>query len=202
MALPIRFRRRKDTLSNVDRLIAKWHDPDIAENFQIVPVLRNEFGNINSTGEPGNTHSWSLSRHQPQFPDCLEAGVRELVLLLVEGFDWITYSSCEGHQYRGKDIPSCGRYVSVLARSARERETIAKVFSNVVRAVNKKHARDPVRLKMRRSKVSSNAGRCQAILLMFGKPWRSEWGKYFSSLDSVYRSTLDAFEQDRTGQQK
>src|SRR5947209_2827021 len=65
-----------------------------------------------------------LSHWHPQFSASLETGIRDLALVLIQRFDWITYSSCEGHYYDDLAILPVQRQVGLLPRSKEEGEMI------------------------------------------------------------------------------
>jgi uncharacterized protein len=72
-------------------------------------------GNINSTGNLGDYRGYMLARHHALFLQSIEPGVRPLISAIIAK-GWITYSSCEGHQYVGFDLTPVERYVGILPR--------------------------------------------------------------------------------------
>src|SRR5262249_18460259 len=96
---PMRRSPRINRISNMENFMRSWDDPAHPKNSRRAHLRQTSYGNINKTGIPGDYGTEILSRWHPQFDAALEPGVKEIVLILVRRFGWITYSSCEGHDY-------------------------------------------------------------------------------------------------------
>lgn len=70
---------------------------------------------IKNWGKASNTVGNMLPLGNENFVHSIEPGIRPLVLLLVNKYQWITYSSCEGHPSN----QSC-REVRLVARNLNE----------------------------------------------------------------------------------
>ena len=74
-----------------------------------------------------------------QFNASLEDGIKQLVLLLTLQFGWVTYSSCEGHQYRGRGLRSVERRVEHRAASDAREGAIRHTLGTVAAETNHRY---------------------------------------------------------------
>jgi uncharacterized protein len=90
-------------------------------------IVEGPEGNISETGDVEKPSSFILTPSHPQFYDCVEKGLTELVRILVEDINCITYSSCQGHKIPGKDI-ILPRNIGVLCRDETEQIFLKDLF--------------------------------------------------------------------------
>jgi uncharacterized protein len=96
------------------------HGPDLE-------IVEGPAGNISETGDIDKPTSVTLTPSHPFFFDCVEKGVLELVRVLVEDINCITYSSCQGHKVPGQDL-ILPRNVGILCRDETEQCFLSDLF--------------------------------------------------------------------------
>jgi hypothetical protein len=194
--MPMRLpRRRRNQLANLPLFLAKWEDEAHAANLQFVRVCTSEAGNINTSGKNGDYTSSILSRYQPQFELSLEEGVRDLVKLFIERYNWITYTSCAGHRYADERIPPTPRHVGLLPRSREEAHRMTATLTSVAAQLRHSRRHDAVRVKVVRTDVTADDGHVYpTIEFLFARTFLTTWDRYFSSLDAIYHEALAALE--------
>lgn len=82
-------------LTNVAAFIKIW-DSSVLNTIN-KSFKKSKFNNINYKGDPYSDAAVTYTKNDSQFYDALEEGVKKLVLILIEKFNWITFSSCSGH---------------------------------------------------------------------------------------------------------
>ena len=182
--------RRVNRIDNLGTFVRSWNDCAHPRNSESVDLRATLFGNINKTGIPGNYRSHVLSRWHPKFATSLEPGIRELVLLLTEKFKWITYSSCEGHQYADMPVSPVERRVRILPRSRTEADSINAILKSVAAEVNAESRSSAVCASVLSDTVDSELGTLPAIVLCFKRSPSEAWQAYFDLLDSQYSQFL------------
>jgi uncharacterized protein len=195
--VPARLRLRLNPVFNVNRMeafdefVASWAAPDHPRNQAPVVLNSTEYGNISETGELGDYRGHALSRWHPQFASSVEEGIRPLVLLLVERCGYITYTSCEGHSYPGRDVPPVERHVGLLPRDEAERQVMVATLRSACRSVGTASGARHVRMGVLRHKLETQNGARPVVTLFFFRRWlNSPWSSYFSELDEVTRLTV------------
>jgi len=172
-------------LGDLRDFICEWRYAREAGNTEPVLSRRSMYGNINESGLPGDYRSRVITPHRPEFHEIIEPGVRELVRMLVERHDLLTYSSCEGHFYRGLVIAPVPRQVSLLPESVAAAGFTLRGLQRVLSCL--KH-NDAVR------------GKVDVELLYGPMAWlgiklilepAGDWCSYFSAVDE-YTSELVA----------
>jgi uncharacterized protein len=104
--------------------VSEPHD----ENLQIV---KGDEGNISEFGQLDDPTAVSLTPSHPKFFESIEEGVRDLVAVLVEDLNCITYSSCQGHQLAdGRWIRN--RNIGILCRDLPEQASLREFLEKVV----------------------------------------------------------------------
>lgn len=130
-------------------------------------------------------HQWHC-----QFEDAIEVGIKQLVLLLVNKFDWITYTSCEGHIYGHHSIHPVERHVGLLSRSNAEKQAVIQVFQQLCSIINSHYRVYPIRLETLIHSIESDGNLYPAIDLFFRKRRLVPWKIYFVKVDDIYKSAL------------
>lgn len=186
MIIKKRFRRANE-MSNVAHFLRKWDDPSDLGNASIDKFYVSTSGNIASTAVPGACVGHAVSQYQANFEECIEPGIRKLVLIFVQIFGWVTYSSCEGHNY-GMERDSSERYVGLLPRSQSELreiyrtvkrwETLCLDFSPAAKMEGVVH------------RLSSNGTSKIVIDVVFLKENNMSWKEYFMQIDFLYEKCV------------
>lgn len=178
---------RTNNISDLRRFLAAWDDSEHPENRREVEFYVTKAGNIRSSHRLWEGHT--LSRWHPQFEAAVEPGVRHAVLLLVRGFGWTTYTSCEGHASR----PRAERSIGIFPRSKGEMAEIEGVLRNV--ASQRCASSNAVALEIDTVGLLESRGRVHAAIdLVWRRQPRAPWFSYFGALEEVYSRSIGMLE--------
>jgi hypothetical protein len=146
-------------------------------------------GNINLEGTSECNESFLLTRWHSSFSASIEAGVRELVMRLVNEWDCVTYSSCEGH-HSIAHLPARVRHVRLISRSEAEHLRLASRLNRLVDATNADVDNSSVRLIVMPSVILAEDGlEAPGLDLIFAlQP--SDESLYWKFLDASYQRCL------------
>jgi len=116
-------------VNRMDRILDYMRSWDFSLEVQgnDLKIVEGPEGNISETGDVEKPTSVILTPAHPQFYDCVEKGVTELVRILVEDINCITYSSCQGHKILELDI-ILPRNIGVLCRDEAEQIFLKDLF--------------------------------------------------------------------------
>lgn len=120
---------------NLRFFIRLW-DSKKQSSSQPIKIGISDDGNYNFTGAEDSFTAPALTRWHPSFALCIEPGVRELVICLIEKFNCITFSSCEGHNSSATGVFSA-RHVSIVPRNNAEFTRYTQIFSEIAAQINK-----------------------------------------------------------------
>ena len=190
--------RRKlsvNSMPNVVGFLEAWDDSDHEENKRDAPLYVTPAGNINSTGVIADYRGHTLSRFHLQFRASLESGVEQLVWLIISKFNWITYTSCEGHYYEDPAIIPVERRVGIIPRSSIEARTIKNVLRTASISVNSHYRLSPAYIEALMHTLESDGQVYQVIDIFFRRRLSASWGQYFAHLDEIYNALLEHLAQ-------
>lgn len=177
-------------ITNLREFLISWDTPLEPSSVPLVPLRKGRLGNINLKGTI-DSPAPVFTRHHPQFLDSLEAGVKELVLCLIEKLDCITYSSCAGHTSEDGKHVLLGRNVNILPRTVAEYEKLRVLISEAIRRVNAPNS--AVLLQLDETVLESDELNMPCLDINF-RP-TTEWADlYFDELEFVYQRFLKQFE--------
>lgn len=170
---------RLNVMEDIAAFVARWDAPYGAPIPDTVKV--NEWGNRNTSGQPGQYTAPDFTPHDPQFSEAIEPGIRLIVLQVVaEGF--ITFTSCEGHLYPPQlSLDPIERSVGVLPRSELERRAVRSWFAAAAAACVQD---DAVRVDVRDEVLSDERGRRVETVDLVFEP-KSDWQRYFAAIEHV-----------------
>jgi hypothetical protein len=161
-----------------------------------VPQTRSEQGNrisrdgrINLAGTEACPKAIIYTRRDKEFVESLEPGVRRLVLTLVESFDCLTYSSCEGHRHPTSGGTPSLRHVGILPRNADEYDALIRIISRVASMSNQRFPGGAVKVLVVERVLSSDDLEAPCFEVMFERA-KKDWPIYFSQLEEVYELFL------------
>lgn len=180
-----------DGVNHMDDVADFLHRWQHGGSGQALALVETPFGNINQTGIPGDYRSPDLAKTEARFFDGIEPGVRELVQLLIERFDWTTYTSCQGHEYPGTNITPVERHVGILPRDAAQYGAVRHVIEQLVGAFAQVERDSPVQPHLFELTLTSNDGSYAVIDLVFRRSPNVSWPEYFVHLEPAYRTTLE-----------
>lgn len=113
-------------------LIKKWDAESTYAKSNVVPIISNS-GNINKVGSDSVSESHLLFVNDINFYDFIESGIKKEVKALINTFNCITYSSCEGHKYENDYEP---RNIGVIPRDYEEYCFLKKAFFELITKTN------------------------------------------------------------------
>lgn len=134
---------------------------------------------IKNWGKASNTVGNMLPLGNKNFMHSIEPGIRSLVLLLVNKYQWITYSSCEGHLSNR----SC-REVRLIARNSIELKEIYEVLSSCAKKLGPTSTGIKIVVKQY-SIENSDQKKYPAVSVVFEKQNDCSYENYFLNLDDV-----------------
>ena len=122
-------------LTNVNELLAAWSDRFHDHNTSPGKMTAGELGHVNTEGKP-EARAHTFSRYNPLFRQSLEPGIASLVIALINCFDCVTYSSCQGHTDEdGKRIADL-RHVGIIPRNDQEKRTLTCELTTLLTQVH------------------------------------------------------------------
>lgn len=131
---------------------------------------------------PGKFGAIAITPSHPDFLKQIEVGVRNLVKLIAVDIGWITYSSCEGHQFTSK-CQLLPRHVGVLPRNSFELHRQRYLLYATATRVNMIYTNN-VRVTIRDDILVSEIGENKTVLDIIFIPTDNTF-EYFSVLDDV-----------------
>lgn len=151
---------------------------------------KSEKGNINDKGENGGLNAASIPPWHRQFEMSLEVDVKALVKTIVTYYDWITYTSCQGHYYLNLPLNNSERHVGILPRSYKELMEIEEELRKIINKVNEDNICESIELQIYKNQLIDGSKSYQVIDLYFKKNLDSNWREYFCQLNNVYESLV------------
>ena len=147
-------------------------------------------GRINLEGSETCSAARTYTRWDTEFVEVIEPGVRRLVLTLVEKFDCITYSSCEGHPEPPNGGTVTVRHVGILPRDSGEYEDLIQTVRGVAAECNRQIPGRGARVSVVERTLSSEDIEAPCFEILFEREG-SGWPAYFNHLEEVYGLFLD-----------
>ncbi|HZH77345.1 MAG TPA: hypothetical protein VEY88_15050 [Archangium sp.] len=184
-------RRFINRLDGARELMEQWDNPRSMANRVPYSFRKSDYGNINNTGGTGELPASILPPLHPQFEQFVEAGVRDLVVVVARHHRLITYTSCEGHRYGEGGPPSSERHVGVLSRSKAEYDAVERAFVSVGHQVNALALTPHIHLGVLRQLLRDREAELPTLDLYLAKNTTSSWDDYFASLGPTYAATVE-----------
>ena len=182
--------RDVNRMEGVRQFLYDWDAPGEPGNRKSVPLCPSAYGNFNSSGMPGDKRAYSLTPHHEQFVQSLEAGVRDLVVVLTGRHGFITYTSCEGHRYEGLDLPATERHVGLLPRRKDEEKRIRDLLAEVDMTVSPCFETCAAQLAVMEESLCDRSDVFPVVDLYFSKRGAAEWKDYFLALEPIYQAVV------------
>jgi hypothetical protein len=164
----------------------KTHEAPSARGLMRTQVRESETGNINTAGTDRSSLSMIFLPWQDGFFDTIEPGVRDLVRFFVFQLDFITYTSCEGHWYRDRDMAD-ERHVGILPRTEIEKVTALNGFTHVAGEWAKRGSHLPITIAVMHGTVRDDHAHLPTLDLYLARRKGASWHSYFSTLDAASR---------------
>lgn len=155
-------------------------------------------GRINLEGTAACSRARTYSRSEVEFARSIEPGVRELVFELIETFDCITYSSCEGHGAHDRPVSYSPRHVGIVPRGPEEYGRLLRALSRIASGANREAASKSVAVKVAERALSSDDLSMPCLEILFERT-AGDPNVYFLELDSIYRLFLRRLAEEKGG---
>jgi hypothetical protein len=186
-------RSASNHVSGLAQFLKKW---DAKRRIDIsIKNARGAGGHVNLEGSAACFTSHIFTPADPEFVDAIEAGVRDLVLLLIDDLNCITYSSCEGHAPVGQN-PLRQRHVGVLPRNAEEYDRLLQRFRSAADATHRNCQCETVRVHIKEALITTDGPDVRCIDILFAAV-TSDWAAYSRSLEPAYREFLTCLEHSQ-----
>lgn len=169
--------------------LIRWEQGDESSHCDPVDFAVSDIGNINLSGTPECYTSYLLTRWHPSFESSIEPGIRELVVGLIDAWDCVTYSCCEGHPANGS-VPARLRHVRLIARSPSEHQRLVHLLERLAAVTNENMPHSAVRLRVSRTVVAAEDGLEAPGLDLLFEPDICDNAEYVGELEPVYRECL------------
>jgi hypothetical protein len=194
------FRVNINHITNLKAFLRAWDHPDDPFNSVEARFKTGSMGNINMSGEPRDICGPIVSKWQPNFIATIEPGVRELVSILINEFDLVTYSSCEGHNYPLSSLAQpTRRRVGILPRTEEEFEEIKVVFDLAAHKTNARMRQHAVIVLAKQRVLTTEADARRCLSIIFDLSQGSNYSQYFLDIDAVYFAFLEELTRQRKG---
>ena len=178
-----------NSINHLSKFIIAWDDPHHSFNHGIAAYHISLYGNISDTDALDSYTGPVLTRWHQQFPDVIEPGIRDLVLYIVNNLCWITYSSCEGHDYGKMRVEPVERYIGVISRNVREQLEIRDKFRLLKQRAEASALDRAIFLEIHEHAISGS--KMSVVDLIFRCNHDiSDWSHYFTNIDAFYYRIL------------
>ncbi|WP_159095471.1 MULTISPECIES: hypothetical protein [Stenotrophomonas] len=195
--------RAHNRSDQVDLFMRLWDVPlDDAQMRHIgehapISQKRSIFGNMNHEGAPYPASSCLASRFHPDFLAVVEPGVRDFLVAIAVDHNLVTYTSCEGHDYRPDGRRPDERHVGLIPRSAEESARAIAVFEAVGRSLNAMPASPAVEVALMLNEVHDGQAVYPTIDLYLSKHADADWDDYFAGVDMATAQLVAALESEQ-----
>jgi len=181
----IKVPRRPNQLKNIAGLIAQWDAKDYARNAQCYQLRHSPEGNINSTGGSGGLCAPAIPFWHSQFKDSVEKRVWSLVEVLINKGNWISYTSCEGHYYLGKNLPNSELHVGLLPRNNQEYLIMHSFLHKLVIAARCTNKFPAVQPSLMIHTLDNSLAPYPVIDVYLSRSPNVSWDEYFTVLENA-----------------
>jgi hypothetical protein len=180
-------RPETNRVGGIARFRGRWDE----QKRQDRGTLRNSWGvggHINLEGSAVCFSSLIFTPADPEFMQSIENGVRELVGVLIDEIDCITYSSCEGHA-PADSSPMRLRHVGILPRDSEQYVQLAGLLQTAAEGAHAKCASGTVRIAINRTVINTDGPDVPGIDVFFTDA-TGDWSFYSKDVGPVYRELI------------
>lgn len=177
--------------TQVDLFIRLWDTPiddTVSERLAtLAPIqqISSPFGNMNNTGTPYPSTSCLASRFHPDFESVIEPGVKDFLFAIAIDHNLVTYTSCEGHDYRSDGREPDERHVGVVSRDEDEHRKVVAAFTEVASRFNAGYASEAIEAALMVHTVRSAEREYPTVDLYLSKREGAGWDAYFAEVDAA-----------------
>ncbi len=147
-------------------------------------------GNINNDGTEVCMTAAVLIASHPKFEDSLEEGVKELVLALIQEFNCITCSSCQGHFSIENTMPMRERTVEIIPRNDVEYNELLFKLKELADKANLQVDQNAVKLMILENILESEHICTPCLRIIFKSQSQNE-EQYFQETESLYKKYVE-----------
>lgn len=126
----LRAVRGYNFISDLPEFLDSWTNPDHPRNLRTVRLQTDSAGRRKPDQVTQEGSGVSLSRHHPDFESSIEQRVRPLVMELVGQWNFVSYSSCEGHPIDDGPYAFSECYCGIVVFSNEQASTIRRLVEN------------------------------------------------------------------------
>lgn len=192
----LRAQKGFNYLSDLPQFLESWLSPAHPRNNAARSIILDEHGRARPEGILSWGQGASLSRHHAEFCDSLEPAIRPLVLELVDGWNFVTYSSCDGHAHT--EVPKVQyseSYCGIIAFSEHHEQAVARLLEYS----SAQWCSDDVRPTVRRRPLLGPTAPHRGVDLLLTRvdPGVS-WQRYQSERDRLIEHLCDRLRDQRS----
>ncbi|ETA00591.1 arylsulfatase regulator (Fe-S oxidoreductase) [Frankia sp. CcI6] len=188
--------REPNSMRDIAAFLARWNNPDAPrEDVRIHTSLE---GNINTVGLSGVHEADDLDPAHPRWHEAIEPGIRSLVDAVTCDWRLVTYDSCEGHSYTGRELPPAERRVGILPRDRAEYATTAAALCRVAMTAQPELPEQSQLLVGRCDLTCEATGRTTPVLDLRLRPAPgASWSAYFAAVDTATNVLVAALRREK-----
>lgn len=192
----LRAVRGYNFVSDLPELLDSWADPAHPRNSREVSLGTDPSGRRKPDGEVQEGTGVSLSRHHPDFVSAIEPRIRPLVLELVDNWNFVSYSSCEGHRVDRGAASFSEAYCGIIVFSNEQTTTLTQLLDEFARARPDLSLHPRLRV---RTLFGTGCSFVAADLLFERNEVPQRWAEYRGAVDESVNAMVDFLVRSRTG---
>lgn len=181
--------RPRNALNGYRQLIQNWTTPTEVWRDRGADIRRGPMGHINADGAAECGHAAIYVPREERFFESLEPGVRALVMALVGEWNWITYTSCEGHP-KTETASMRRRNVGLLPRSDAEGDLMSAVLTSALASMPRAAPGAAAELGILHHSLDTEEGVRPCVDLVF-YPRARDWAAYVLASDALQRDLVE-----------
>lgn len=182
--------RSINAMKGVREYIKEWDKPQTDLGQPLPLILRSQFGNLNCSGDASCPSGQLLAPHEHGFSDALEGGVRDLVLAFVNRHGWITYTSCEGHEYPGSTLRPVERHVGLLPRDRYEWRAIRTYLVDAITRLSAQSVSSAAEFALMEHSLVDGGEAFPVLDIYIAARHEASWAAYFADLANSYEKLV------------
>ena len=166
-------------VTGLHHFILDWdsrRDATLKFDTSIIKVSDN--GKINTSGERDNPSAYLLTSSHPAFEALLEPSIKNAVLCLIDKYNVITYSSCEGHVHADFFERA---HIRMVARTIDEHHSLLGALRRIAETTNAMLPLSDMKVLCREAIIETDDGTDRTGVDLFFTSASNDANKYVSS---------------------
>ncbi|MFE5026281.1 hypothetical protein ACFRAO_23935 [Streptomyces sp. NPDC056656] len=200
--------RSENSMGDVAEFVARWEAS--VPSRQRYTFLTGPEGNRSCRGLPQEPRAEVITPADQVVVDgspadwsgALEDGVRDLTLTVMHCFSCVTYSSCQGHDYRRLGQPSRSREVCAVARTGTEADRLVRAMDECLRRAAPPTGAVFPQLVREWLRSRADGSTWKSVTLRFVRSNDADWSAYFAEVDDVTASVIRLFAEGRVDDER